>query len=88
VSSISIHFGLVRFYLTLLLTSASFTTPKSDCLSVFLKLRDKLIALLDNIVVLLVFIVWSVGFNNSLDTVNRTRDSLCSDKIGKITALR
>jgi hypothetical protein len=64
--------------------STSLATPKSDGLPVFLKFGDKLVSLLDNIVVLLVLVVWSVSLNHFVHPINRAWDAIGGNKIRQI----
>lgn len=65
-------------------------TTKSNSLSILLKFCNQLIALSDYILVLLVLIVWSVGFNHTLAryTVNGAGNTACRDEARKITRRR
>lgn len=65
----------------------SFTSSQSHCLTIFLQLRNQLITLLHHVVILLVFVVRSVGFDDTLpsDTVDGTRDSFGGNELGQIT---
>lgn len=67
----------------------SFASPQSYGLSVLLQLRDQLITLLDDVVVLLVFVIRSVCLDNTLacNAVNGTWDSLGGNKLGKVTVI-
>jgi hypothetical protein len=49
-----------------------------------LQLGDKLITLLDDVRILLVLVVWSVGLDDALDTVDGARDAVCCDEFGEV----
>jgi hypothetical protein len=53
-------------------------------LAVFLQLSDELVTLLNNIRILLVLVVGTVGLDDALDTVNGARDTVCGNELGKI----
>jgi hypothetical protein len=59
----------------------SFTSSISDRLPILLELRDELITLFDYIVVLLVLVVGSVGFDHLIDSVNRAWHTVGRNKI-------
>lgn len=61
--------------------------PQPDSLTVLLQLRDELITLLDRVCVLLVLVVWSVGLDDALDTVNGAWDAVGGDEFGEIPTL-
>jgi hypothetical protein len=70
------------------LSRASFLStlaaPKPDRLPVLLQLRDQLIALLDDIYVLLVLVVRSIRLNDLVHTVNGARDAVCGNEVGEV----
>jgi hypothetical protein len=53
-------------------------------LTVFLQLGDELVTLLNNVRILLVLVVGTVGLNDALDTVNGAWDTVCGNELGKI----
>jgi hypothetical protein len=67
--------------------SCSLTTSKSHSLTILLEFGNELVALLHNIIVLLVLVVWSVGFDDALSShaIDGTWNALGSNKLGKIT---
>jgi hypothetical protein len=65
-------------------TLATLTAPQPNRLTVLLQLGDKLITLLDDVRILLVLVVWSVGLDDALDTVDGARDAVCCDEFGKV----
>jgi len=58
--------------------------PQSDCLTVLLQLGNELVALLDNVAVLLVLIVGPVSLDNALDAIDGAGDAISGDKFGEI----
>ena len=62
----------------------TFTTPQSHSLAVLLKLGDELIALLDNVVVLLVLVVWTIGLDDFVDAVDSAWNAICGDEVAEI----
>jgi hypothetical protein len=66
----------------------SLASPQSNGLSVLLQLGDELITLFDNIIVLLILVIWSICFNYAFacNTVNCTWDTVCCNELGKITS--
>jgi hypothetical protein len=58
--------------------------PQPDSLTVLLQLRDELVTLLDRVCVLLVLVVWSIGLDDALDTVNGARDAVGGDELGEV----
>jgi hypothetical protein len=58
-------------------------------LAIFLQLCDELVALLDHVLILLIFIVRAIGLNHTLpgDSINRTRNATSGDESGKIAGL-
>lgn len=67
----------------------SLAAPQSNSLAILLQLGNQLIALTNNILVLLVLVVWSVGFNNTLarDAVDGAGNAAGSDESSKITRI-
>lgn len=65
---------------------SSLAPPQSNCLSIFLQFGNQLITLLNNVIVLLILVVGSVGFDNTLasDAVNGTWDAVCSDEFCQV----
>lgn len=63
---------------------ATLTATKPDCLTVLLQLGDELITLLDHVSVLLVLVIWPVGLDDALDTVNCARNPVCCNESGQI----
>lgn len=65
----------------------SLTTSEPYCLAVLLQFGDELIALLDDVIVLLVLVVGSVGLDDALarDAIDSAGDALCGDEFGEIT---
>lgn len=63
------------------------TPSQSHSLSILLELGDELVPLLDNIIILLILVVWSVGLDDSLPshTVNGAGDASTGDELSKIT---
>ena len=53
-------------------------------LPIFLQFCNQSIALLNYISVLLVFVVWSVGFDNAVDPINSARNSVCCNEFGEV----
>lgn len=64
--------------------STAFTATKSDRLPIFLELCDQLVSLSNDIYVLFVFVVRSVGFDDSIDSIYRARYPICGDEFCKI----
>jgi hypothetical protein len=62
-------------------------SPQSNGLSILLKLGDKLISLLHHIIVLLVLVIWSVGFDNPLTSysVDGAWDSFGGNELCQVT---
>jgi hypothetical protein len=63
---------------------ATLASPQPDRLSVLLQLSDELVTLLDNIHILPVLVVWSVGLDNALDAIDGAGNAVCSDELGKV----
>jgi hypothetical protein len=61
-----------------------FTAPQTHSLTVFLQFGDELVTLLHHICVLLVLVVWPVGFNDAVDSVDGTRNSVSRNEFGKV----
>jgi hypothetical protein len=66
------------------------TAPQPDSLPVLLKLGDKLITLLNNIVVLLILIIWSVSLDDSLPgySVDGAGNTPGRDELSQVTEVR
>jgi hypothetical protein len=64
------------------------TTSQSDGLAVLLKFRDELIALFDDIVVLLVLIVRAISFDNAVHSIDGARNPARSYEFGKVSDIR
>jgi len=64
----------------------SLTTPQPHSLAVFLEFCDQLVSLFNNIVVLLVLVIRSVGLDDPLSShaINRAVDSFSCDKLGQV----
>jgi hypothetical protein len=60
---------------------ATLAASEADRLSVLLELGNELIALLDHVVVLLILVVWSVRFDDFVDSVNGARHSISGDEV-------
>jgi hypothetical protein len=56
-------------------------------LAVLLQLRDQLITLLDNVLILLALVVRPVGFDDSLaaDAVDRARNTATGNELGQVS---
>ena len=65
--------------------SASLTSPQPHRLPVFLQLRDQAIALLDNVAVLLVFVIGAVRLDDPVDAVDGTGDAVRGYEFGEIS---
>jgi hypothetical protein len=63
------------------------TSPQPHRLAVLLQLGNELITLLDDVGVLLVLVVWSVGFDDAVDAVDGARDAVCCDEFGEVPVL-
>lgn len=61
-------------------------STKPDRLAVLLQLRNQLIPLLHHILVLLVLVIWPVGFNNALAryTIDCAWDAATGDELGQV----
>jgi hypothetical protein len=66
------------------------TAPQPDSLPVLLKLGDKLITLLNNIVVLLILVIRSVGLDDSLSghAVDGAGNTPGRDELSQVTEVR
>ena len=67
------------------LSLASFAPPQSHGLAVLLELGDQCIAVLDHIRVLLILVVGSVRLDDPVDPVDRARNAVVGNELGKIT---
>lgn len=76
-----------RDFFTLNHSLTTLAAPQPDSLAVLLQLCDELITLLDHVCVLLVLVVWSVGLDDALDTVNGTRNTVGGDELGEVPAI-
>ena len=65
----------------------SLATPKSHGLAVLLQLSDELIALLDDVLVLLVLVIGPVSLDDTLarDAVNSARDAAGGNELSQVT---
>lgn len=63
------------------------TPSQSYSLSILLELSDELIALLDNITILLVLVIRTVGLNNAFAShaINGTGNTTSGDEFGQVT---
>lgn len=61
-----------------------FTPPEPHCLPVLLKLRDQCVAMLDHVGILLVLVIWPVGLDDTVDSVDRACDPVAGDELGQI----
>lgn len=63
------------------------TSSQPNRLSVLLQLRDELITLLYNIIVLLVLVIWPIRLNYALtsDTINGAWDTVGCNELCKVT---
>lgn len=66
------------------------TSSQSDSLAVLLELRDKLVSLANDILVLLVLVVWSVRLDYSftIHTVDCARNSPSGNEASQITKFK
>lgn len=66
------------------------TAPEPHSLAVLLQFGDKLVTLADNVLVLLVLVVWPVGLDDTLarHTVNGARDATPGNELGEIPDYR
>ena len=67
----------------------SLTSPQPHGLAVLLELSNQLITLFHYVVILLVLVIWSVGFNDPLAShpVNGTWDPFSSDELGQVSEI-
>ena len=65
--------------------SSPLTPPQPNRLSIFLQLGNQRIPLLDDVCILLVFIVGAVGFNDTVYAVDGTGDAICGYEFGEIS---
>jgi hypothetical protein len=63
------------------------TATKSNGLSVFLEFGNQGVTVLHHVRVLLVLVIGSVGFNNSIDAVNRAGNAVAGDELGQVAAI-
>jgi hypothetical protein len=63
---------------------ATLASPQPDGLPVLLQLGDKLVALLDNVHILLVLVVGSVGLDDALNAIDGAGNAVGGDELGKI----
>ena len=64
--------------------SSPLTPPQPHRLPILLHFRNKAIALLDHIRVLLILIIRAVRLNNAVDTIDRTGDPVSGDEFSEI----
>lgn len=64
---------------------ATLTSPQPHSLPVLLQLRDQRISLLDNVRILLVLVIWAVGFDDVVDAVDCAGNAVCGYEFGEIT---
>lgn len=77
-----------RDFSLLISCSTALTAPQPDSLAVLLQLCDKLVTLLDDVHVLLVLVVGSVGLDDALDAVNGARNAVGGNELGEVPASR
>jgi hypothetical protein len=78
-----IYFAFCPFFTS---KSCPLAATQPDGLAVFLQLRDKLIALADDVLVLLVLVVWPIRLDDTLtgDAVDGAGDATAGDELGEI----
>jgi hypothetical protein len=66
----------------------SLASPQSHGLSVLLQLRNELITLFDDVIILLVLIIWPIRLNDAFacNTVDGTRDTISRNEFCEITS--
>ena len=69
----------------LVMSSGALTTSHTNGLPVFLQLGNQLVTLLDDVIVLLVFVVRSISLYNTMYPVNIARNSVRGDEVLEIT---
>jgi hypothetical protein len=65
--------------------SCSFASSQSHSLTIFLEFGDQCVAMLDDISILFILVVWSCGLNDALNSVYCAWDSVASDEFGKVS---
>ena len=63
-------------------SSSPLTSPQSHRLTIFLQLRNQPVSLLDHVGILLVLVVWPVGFYDLVDAVDGAGYAVCGDEFG------
>ena len=66
------------------LALATLAPPQPHRLTVLLQLRNELITLLDDVVVLLILVVRSIRLDDAFDAIDRARDAVRRDELGEI----
>lgn len=60
------------------------TLFQAHCLAVLLQLRDKLVPLSHNVVILFVLFIRPIRFNHAINAINRAGDAIAGDEILQI----